>query len=105
MSDVYQVPESSGEESASLSFWNRFFKIAVIAFIAGPVIGIGGSVIGLISAFDTMGVAGGSDPAELASDISLAVWSSMVGWIIGLITLPILVVAFVGRRRHRKFAS
>lgn len=69
--------------------------IALVAQ-AAPMLGLLGTVIGMVSAFDTLGQTGQADPAQLASDISVALLTTM--W--GLITaIPALLAYFFFKNR------
>jgi biopolymer transport protein ExbB len=69
--------------------------IALVAQ-AAPMLGLLGTVIGMVSAFGTLGETGQADPAQLAGDISVALLTTM--W--GLITaLPALIAYFFFKTR------
>lgn len=63
---------------------------------SAPMLGLLGTVIGMVSAFGTLGETGQADPAALAGDISVALLTTM--W--GLITaLPALIAYFFFKNR------
>lgn len=69
--------------------------IALVAQ-AAPMLGLLGTVIGMVSAFGTLGQTGSADPAALAEDISVALLTTM--W--GLITaIPALLAYFFFKNR------
>ena len=69
--------------------------IALVAQ-AAPMLGLLGTVIGMVSAFSTLGATGQADPAQLAGDISVALLTTM--W--GLITaIPSLLAYFFFKNR------
>ncbi len=69
--------------------------IALVAQ-AAPMLGLLGTVIGMVSAFSTLGETGQADPAQLAGDISVALLTTM--W--GLITaIPALLAYFFFKNR------
>ena len=69
--------------------------IALVAQ-AAPMLGLLGTVIGMVSAFSTLGQTGQADPAQLAGDISVALLTTM--W--GLMTaIPALLAYFFFKNR------
>ena len=69
--------------------------IALVAQ-AAPMLGLLGTVIGMVSAFGTLELTGEADPAALAGDISVALLTTM--W--GLITaIPALLAYFFFKNR------
>ena len=69
--------------------------IALVAQ-AAPMLGLLGTVIGMVSAFSTLGATGQADPGQLAGDISVALLTTM--W--GLITaIPSLIAYFFFKNR------
>jgi biopolymer transport protein ExbB len=69
--------------------------IALVAQ-AAPMLGLLGTVIGMVGAFGSLGQTGSADPAALASDISVALLTTM--W--GLITaIPALLSYFFFKNR------
>lgn len=69
---------------------------------AAPMLGLLGTVIGMVSAFGTLGQTGQADPAQLAGDISVALLTTM--W--GLITaLPALIAYFFFKNRLNGLVS
>ena len=69
--------------------------IALVAQ-AAPMLGLLGTVIGMVSAFGTLSATGQADPSQLAGDISVALLTTM--W--GLITaIPSLLAYFFFKNR------
>lgn len=70
-------------------------KLAVTGAILqlGPVFGIIGTVIGMLSAFHTIGQEGEAKPEALASDISFALITTAIGLSIGIIGLILMLTA------------
>lgn len=58
-----------------------------------------GVASGFIHAFATLRASGGADPAELASDISVAILTGLWSFIFSLIFLIPCLIAFVNYRR------
>ncbi len=76
-----------------------FGSLAVVA----PAFGLIETVLGMIRAFDKMGHEGGSDPTELAGNVSHALIATATGLTVSLPSI-ILCVAFLIaylKRKHR----
>jgi len=79
--------------------------ISAAALVIPPLIGLGGTVIGMIGAMDTMGLEGGIDPEALAENISLAMITTAGGLVVSLLALPVFIIAivlFIKSRRELK---
>ncbi len=68
-------------ENSRYMSWVGYFSVIAQA---APMIGLFGTVAGMILAFDTMGISGGSDPAELAGNISLALMTTAGGLVVAI---------------------
>jgi biopolymer transport protein ExbB len=77
---------------------NRLASVATAAKIA-TLLGLLGTVLGMIAAFGRMGEGQKADPSSLAGAISLALWTTAIGLIIAS---PLLMFAndIQGRLRH-----
>lgn len=83
-------------ENRKIMTWINF--LAVIAQ-AAPMLGLTGTVIGMVGAFSTLGEVGSADPKLLAGDIAVALLTTL--W--GLITaIPTIIVFYIVKNR---FAS
>ncbi|MFZ9937474.1 MAG: MotA/TolQ/ExbB proton channel family protein [Luteolibacter sp.] len=69
--------------------------ISVIAQ-ASPMLGLLGTVIGMVSAFSTLQVSGGADPSQLAGDISVALLTTLWGLINAI---PCIIVFYILKNR------
>ena len=69
--------------------------IGAILFIGGPVIGVSGTVIGMIGAFGTLSESGTADPEKLSSDVSASLITTLIGIPVGLLGLGLLVFSLV----------
>ena len=83
-------------ENRKIMTWINF--ISVIAQ-ASPMLGLLGTVIGMVSAFGTLKVAGSADPAQLAGDISVALLTTLWGLINAI---PCIITFYILKNR---FAS
>lgn len=73
--------------------WVSYFS--VLAQIC-PMLGLMGTVIGMIGAFQTLSQTGGSEPAALAGDISVALLTTLGGLVVAV---PSLALFFVFKNR------
>ena len=80
-------------EDGALAQWINYLN--VVAAVA-PMIGLLGTVSGMISAFQTIGQVGMGDPSALASDIGEALVTTATGLVIGI---PAMVAYFIFRNR------
>lgn len=74
---------------------NRWMKFMIgSAFLIGipPLLGLAGTALGMTRAFDTMGVPGGTDPEELAENISLALMTTAGGLVASAVFLLLFFV-------------
>jgi biopolymer transport protein ExbB len=80
-------------EDGGISQWINYLN--VVAAVA-PMIGLLGTVSGMISAFQTIGQVGMGDPSALAGDIGEALITTATGLTIGI---PAMIAYFVFRNR------
>lgn len=80
-------------EDGSISQWINYLN--VVAAVA-PMIGLLGTVSGMISAFQTIGQVGMGDPSALAEDIGEALVTTATGLTIGI---PAMIAYFIYRNR------
>ncbi len=78
-------------EDGAIGQWINYLN--VVAAVA-PMIGLLGTVSGMISAFQTIGQVGMGDPSALASDIGEALVTTATGLVIGI---PAMVAYFIFR--------
>ncbi len=80
--DVYDaLDEALMRERGILE--KRVGMLTVIAFIA-PLLGLFGTVVGIIQAFSAMAVAGGADPTAMLSGIAVALLTTAFGIIVAV---------------------
>lgn len=78
------------------SFLAKWMAGVGVFLYSGPVWGTLGTVVGMIRAFDTMDLAGGSDPGILAGDIHFALWTTVAGIVMGIGGVVLILIAFHG---------
>lgn len=87
------------KENSSYMSWVGYF--AIISQSA-PMVGLLGTVSGMIKAFETLGVSGGSDPAKLANAISEALITTAAGLIVAI---PCLFMFYYFKNTFAKLVS
>ena len=75
------VADFAIRENPRYMTWIGYFSVIAQA---APMIGLFGTVAGMILAFDTMGLSGGSDPGALAGNISLALMTTAGGLVVAI---------------------
>jgi len=100
------VPNNSDNSLERISRSKRLFGWLTLIFGLGvvipPMIGLIGTVIGMVGAFGTLETSGASDPGELAGDISIALLTTFWGMIfavLSLIPFVIFLIIFLKRRK------
>jgi hypothetical protein len=82
-------------------------KLAIsgsILLLAGPLFGLMGTIIGMLSAFQTMGSEGSENAEALASDIGFSLITTTIGLCIGIIGgIMMLIALFVVKYRAQWF--
>lgn len=86
-------PDSAPD--ARRKFWWRVVWASVAAVIIPPLLGLSGTVIGMLQAFSTLRQGGQADPNALAGDISFAILTTLWGMVFSLISLLILIAAII----------
>jgi biopolymer transport protein ExbB len=62
--------------------------------LLGPLIGVTGTVIGMIGAFDDMGASAPAKPEELSAHIGTTLYSTAIGFTFGIIGAITLIICF-----------
>ena len=79
--------------------------IVGIILALGPLWGLAGTVFGMIMAFDTMRLSGGSDPGALAADVSHALYTTAAGYVAFPIGIALVTVATIKVVKARQRAE
>ncbi|MBP83022.1 MAG: hypothetical protein CMO61_04145 [Verrucomicrobiales bacterium] len=74
--------------------WITVLIVGIILAL-GPLWGLAGTVFGMIMAFDTMRLSGGSDPGALAADVSHALYTTAAGYVAFPIGVALVIVASI----------
>lgn len=75
------VADFSVRENSRYMSWIGYFSVIAQG---APMLGLFGTVAGMVLAFDTMGLSGGSDPGALAKNISLALMTTAGGLVVAI---------------------
>ena len=86
----------------SVKRWTVALVVSLLLVILPPLLGVFGTVIGMIRAFGTLEKSGGSDPDALADSIGFALMTTATGLVIALIALIPLIITIVGLLRARR---
>ena len=103
----YQSPVTTGESAiqtelpSKAKLWMRAIWASVAMIIVPPMLGLVGTVIGMVGAFGELKNSGGADPKALAGDISVALLTTFYGLIFSIVGLILLIVSFVRYRSCR----
>ena len=92
------TPTNDPEFIALLKRKNRWLRLMIVsAFMIGIplLVGLGGTVIGMLRAFNTMGMSGGGDPEELAENISFALITTAGGYIVSAVFLLVFLLSLI----------
>jgi len=89
---------SNGESRKSMQWINYVSLIAQ----ASPMLGLTGTVIGMVNAFSTLRTAGAADPSQLAGDISVALLTTLWGLINAI---PCIICYFILKNRYNALVA
>ena len=84
------------------TFWGKALWISGVGIVLPPMIGLTGTVIGMVRAFGTLQAQGEADPSELAGSISLALYTTLFGMGFSVIALIAFVISLVLFMKHRR---
>lgn len=93
------IADFSVRENSRYMSWIGYFSVIAQA---APMIGLFGTVAGMILAFDTMGLSGGADPGALAGNISLALMTTAGGLVVAI---PSIFCFYIFKNRFNKLVS
>jgi biopolymer transport protein ExbB len=80
-------------ENRKIMTWINYISVCAQA---SPMLGLLGTVLGMVSAFATLKTSGASDPGQLAGDISVALLTTLWGLINAI---PCIVVFYILKNR------
>jgi len=86
-------------ENRKTMTWINYISVCAQA---SPMLGLLGTVIGMVSAFGTIGQTGGADPSQLAEDISVALLTTLWGLINAI---PCIIVFYILKNRLNTLVS
>lgn len=88
--------------SRSKKLYGRAAWLFGTVVVLPPLIGLAGTVFGMIGAFSTLQQTGGADPSELARNISVALLTTLWGLVASALALIPFIVFLVLFLRQRK---
>jgi len=69
--------------------------ISIAGVLIPPLIGLGGTVVGMVGAFGELSQTGEADPEALAGDISTALVTTVWGLLFSALAFVVLVIAVI----------
>lgn len=93
------IADFTNSESRKNMQWINY--VSLIAQ-ASPMLGLTGTVIGMVNAFATLKTAGAADPAQLAGDISVALLTTLWGLINAI---PCILVYFILKNKYNALVA
>lgn len=93
------VADFTVRENPSYMSWIGYFSVIAQA---APMVGLLGTVSGMIKAFATLGVSGGSDPGKMASAIGEALMTTATGLVVAL---PCLFAFFFFKNKFNSLVA
>lgn len=97
------APPLEGHELAG-RIEGRAWAVTGLVLMLGPLVGVAGSILGMMGAFDKLSESGTTDPTAVSESIGVVLYSTVLGLIAGLIGLILVVVAaLVMKNRERWF--
>lgn len=93
------IADFTNNESRKNMQWINY--VSLIAQ-ASPMLGLTGTVIGMVNAFATLKTAGAADPSQLAGDISVALLTTLWGLINAI---PCIITYYVLKNRYNSLVA
>jgi biopolymer transport protein ExbB len=93
------IADFTNNEARKSMTWVNY--ISVIAQ-ASPMLGLTGTVIGMVAAFGTLKTAGAADPSQLAGDISVALLTTLWGL---FNAIPCIICYFILKNKYNSLVA
>ncbi len=93
------MADFSVNENRKIMTWINYISVCAQA---SPMLGLLGTVLGMVSAFGTLKTSGGADPSQLAGDISVALLTTLWGLINAI---PCIIVFYVLKNRFAELVA
>ncbi len=94
-----QIADFCVKEQLKYMTWIGYFSVIGQS---APMLGLFGTVAGMVMAFDTMGLSGGSDPGALAKNISIALMTTAGGLVVAI---PSIFFFYVFKNRFNALVA
>jgi biopolymer transport protein ExbB len=88
------IADFTNNETRKNMTWINYISVTAQA---SPMLGLLGTVIGMVSAFATLKTAGAADPSQLAGDISVALLTTLWGL---LNAIPCIIVFYILKNKY-----
>ena len=88
-------------ERRSVRRWTTGVIVAILFVLVPPLLGMAGTAIAMMKAFETIGTTGGSDPTIMAEAIGEALMSTAIGIVVAVISVIPSIIFIVGLVRAR----
>jgi ABC-type Fe3+ transport system permease subunit len=86
-------------------FWKRMIWAAAIGLLLPPVIGVAGTVIGMLRAFSELAATGGADPEQLAKPIATSLLATLFGLLFCVPSGIVLILSIIRFRACAPLAA
>ena len=93
------IADFTNNEARKSMQWINYISLVAQA---SPMLGLLGTVIGMVSAFGTLKTAGGADPSQLAGDISVALLTTLWGL---LNAIPCILCFYILKNKYNALVS
>jgi biopolymer transport protein ExbB/TolQ len=99
MTNPYESPSERGTKKSRLFFFGVALLLVAVAM---PILGLAGTIAGMVHSFNELSTAETPSPGNLASGISFSLTTTLVGVILGVVVAIVGVVLIVVSRRGGK---
>lgn len=109
MDSPYITPSSSEapdpDRPRKRRFWKRMIWVSVIGTLLPPVLGLAGTVFGMMRAFATLAASGTADTEALAKPIASTLLATVFGLLLCVPSVIFLIVSIVRFRANAPGSS
>jgi hypothetical protein len=89
--------------TSSSSVWGKKLAVTGSVMQLAFVVGLSGTIVGMVHAFETLGAAGTSDPSALSAAIGQVLWSTVAGITIAAVGAILMSIALFGMRYRARW--
>ncbi len=102
MSETSPSPTDQPKPKCCQNPWLISLIVSIFGMIVPLLIGVSGTVFGMIGAFKSLNENNEADPSELADNISQSMTTTAIGIVVSLIFLILFVISLVMVLSNRK---